>query len=85
MIGHHLLEGKYANLPKPLAVLQKVSSPSPVSTEEMDVDSASTKSVSPEWDMIAIVKRKIVFAKRPMPIVNYKPPSSTGQNGTGSS
>jgi chromosome transmission fidelity protein 8 len=73
MIGHHLLEGKYANLPKPLAVLKKVTSSAP---DEEDAEDGPVKQKSPEWDMLAIVKRKIVFSKRPMPIVNYKPAST---------
>lgn len=41
--------------------------------ETMDVDGESqgnsaVKTV--EWDVVAVVKRKIVFSKRPMPIVN---------------
>lgn len=49
----------------------------------MDVDgplpnSANSENVPPSWDMIAIVRRKIVFGKRPMPIVGL---SSAGTNG----
>jgi len=87
-IGPHLIEGKLANLPKPLAVLRRSHVHAPLSNQpsedDMDVDSqsdshkpaedldastldASGKDIS--WDAIAIVKRKIVFSKRPMPVV----------------
>lgn len=64
MIGHNLLEGKLVNLPKPLAVIHRNAA---TAEDAMDVDHASQN--TPSWDMVAIVKRKIVFSKRPMPIV----------------
>jgi chromosome transmission fidelity protein 8 len=84
MIGHHLLEGKVANLNKPLAVLKRPGSVAQnTTTGEMDMmdDPQHHPQDSVSWDMIAIVKRKIVFSKRPMPIVNLKPPSSVGNGG----
>ncbi|KAF5357386.1 hypothetical protein D9758_005924 [Tetrapyrgos nigripes] len=94
-IGPHLIEGKLANLSKPLAVLRRSQlSPTtsiippkiPVDEDSMDVDDRTEgdaaqstlkydidealleeKEIS--WDAIAIVKRKIVFSKRPMPMV----------------
>jgi len=89
LIGHHLLEGKIANLSKPLAVLLRsnATSTTPAAAyriaarrdidgegddvemmdfNERNLDTAKTV----EWDMVAIVKRKIVFAKRPMPVIN---------------
>ncbi|RDB26118.1 Chromosome transmission fidelity protein 8 [Hypsizygus marmoreus] len=90
LIGHHLLEGKIANLPKPLAVLHR-SSPAAAKVgngnaaeedehDDMDDDMADvadtraqeTVSIrtTVEWDVVAVVKRKIVFSKRPMPVVN---------------
>ncbi|KAJ7707356.1 Ctf8-domain-containing protein [Mycena rosella] len=69
-IGHHLLEGKVAVLPKPLAVLRRVSTADP-DAMECDVldDSQAGEAPAVAWDAIALVKRKIVFSKRPMPIV----------------
>ncbi|KAI5122925.1 hypothetical protein M0805_007603 [Coniferiporia weirii] len=64
LIGHNLLEGKIVNLPKPLAVLFK---------KDIDVSGAGEDSkggATCEYDMVAVVKRKILFSKRPMPIVN---------------
>ncbi|EIN09965.1 hypothetical protein PUNSTDRAFT_65900 [Punctularia strigosozonata HHB-11173 SS5] len=73
MIGYHLLEGKLVNLSKPLAVLHLPGAdarPSMPSGAAMDVDSESNHSKEGvAWNMVAIVKRKIVFSKRPMPIV----------------
>lgn len=71
MIGHHLLEGKVAQLPKPLAVLQRVPSIDQDAMElDYDPDELQAGEVSTvSWDAIAVVKRKIVFSKRPMPIV----------------
>lgn len=85
-IGHHLLEGKIATLPKPLAVILRSQSdtrPHPPSItinhdpdrdedgmevqEDLNLNKSAQTTVG--WDVVAIVKRKIVFSKRPMPIV----------------
>ena len=80
-IGHHLLEGKVAQMPKPFAVMQRKSAPasrrSALVDEErgddaMDLDAPADDASAQEnvsWEIIAVVKRKIVFSKRPMPIV----------------
>ncbi|RPD54117.1 hypothetical protein L226DRAFT_617229 [Lentinus tigrinus ALCF2SS1-7] len=75
MIGHHLLEGKLVNLAKPLAVLQKHDS-TPGAGEEDEAAMAVEDGYSPRttmqarsWDIIAMVKKKMVFSKRPMPVV----------------
>jgi chromosome transmission fidelity protein 8 len=57
-IGHHLLEGKIVNLSKPLAVLLR----SGHNTTDAD------DHTMPHWDLVTVVKRKIVFSKRPMPV-----------------
>lgn len=74
LIGHHLLEGKLVNLAKPLAVLHRADAPEDAPGESMSVDdseqdSQQTNGAPKSWDMVAIVKRKMVFAKRPMPMV----------------
>ena len=84
MIGHHLLEGKLVNLPKPLAVLHRHDPSAQSGTAQesaMDLDgeepekSASSKSAS--WDIVAVVRRKMVFSNRPMPIVGSAKPLSS--------
>lgn len=72
-IGHHLLEGQIVSLTKPFAVLLR-SSPlnarEPLQAHGEDADDQSqlgTQDVS--YDVAAIVKKKIVFSKRPVPIV----------------
>ena len=79
MIGHHKLEGKLVNLNKPLAVLHRHDSQPQAEHEDsedtaMEVDEPEGRlgkaSEEKSWDMIAIVKRKMVFSKRPMPVVS---------------
>ncbi|KAF8519566.1 Ctf8-domain-containing protein [Gautieria morchelliformis] len=61
-IGHHHLEGKLVSLPKPLAVLARGE------VDQDDFDGSS----STRYDVMTIVKRKILFSKRPVPMVNLK-------------
>ncbi|KAG9050195.1 hypothetical protein FS837_007093 [Tulasnella sp. UAMH 9824] len=92
-IGHHLLEGKIANLAKPLAVLSRNAPPPdayvqnilsssnqqrqpdsspvkpPAGKTEDDIDFEQADADNGSFDVVAIVKKKIVFAKRPVPIV----------------
>jgi len=73
LIGHHLLEGKLVNLPKPLAVLHRTCSTTEGSEDE-DASMADDSETHPKrtqsaWDIVAVVKRKMVFSKRPMPMV----------------
>ncbi len=60
------------NLPKPLAVLHRPSSE--VDAEEnrdveMDGTGGDESKQQRGWDVVAVVKRKMVFSKRPMPMV----------------
>ncbi|KAJ4477336.1 chromosome transmission fidelity protein 8 [Lentinula aciculospora] len=84
-IGHHLIEGKLVNLPKPLAILHRSQASACTSESqwtnegnEKDEDVlmdgqektiATAKFSGAQWNTMAIVKRKILFSKRPTPIV----------------
>ena len=81
-IGHHLLEGTIVVLPRPLAILHRERGPSsadtltPTETEAsasdtnvpMDID-APSRVDAPTYTVRAFVRKKLVFGKRPMPIV----------------
>ncbi|KAK0205053.1 Ctf8-domain-containing protein [Desarmillaria ectypa] len=67
-IGYHHLEGIIVNLPKAIAVIQKSSSIQNIEDDVMVCDEDNNGGTI-SWRAIAIVKRKIVFSKRPMPIV----------------
>lgn len=72
LIAHHLLEGKLVNLPKPLAVLHRPSSEVGVEeSEDVEMDGTGRDESKQQrgWDVVAVVKRKMVFSKRPMPMV----------------
>lgn len=75
IIGHHLLTGKVVELDKPLAVLAKRHSQQEQSdlVDEMD----SHKSGSTEYEIIALVRRKIIFKNRPKPIITSTLPKHT--------
>ncbi|KAF8628020.1 hypothetical protein AX15_004137 [Amanita polypyramis BW_CC] len=60
-IGHHLLEGKIVTLQKPLAILRRSE------IEDSDGNVSNTP-MDKQWSITALVKRKIVFSKRPMPV-----------------
>lgn len=84
MIGHHLLEGKLVNLAKPLAVMHRIQSEETKDTLAMDIDESDPHNNAQvnSWNIVAVVKRKMVFSKRPMPIVgktsSIAPPSQAG-------
>ncbi|KDQ22142.1 hypothetical protein PLEOSDRAFT_1079627 [Pleurotus ostreatus PC15] len=72
MIGHHLLEGKIATLAKPLAVLHRANR-STVDAGQMGAGFEETGRTSDnQWEIIAVVKKKILFSNRPMPIVKLR-------------
>jgi chromosome transmission fidelity protein 8 len=59
------------NLSKPLAVLAKKSPRNPEAAKDSRATSASEDDITTEvsYDVVALVKRKLLFSKRPMPIV----------------
>ncbi|KAJ2924645.1 hypothetical protein H1R20_g12443, partial [Candolleomyces eurysporus] len=114
LIGHHLLEGKIAPIPKPLAIMHRTKSTNPLSSPSlskkkkkkkhksansdlgaMDVDgdekeeeeeeeegteedmmegqentsASETEGQTSQWTIVGLVKKKIIFSKRPMPII----------------
>ncbi|KAA1476227.1 hypothetical protein DENSPDRAFT_843128 [Dentipellis sp. KUC8613] len=90
LIGYHLIEGKITNLPKPLAVLHRVSPSSLEPSDAMDIDfetpSVPPSQPPPTYTIRAIVRKKLVFSKRPMPMVGLsagststKPASTVGR------
>lgn len=66
IIGHHLLSGSFVKLDKPLAVMKKKSSLD-TSAEGMDCDETN-------YEIMALVKKKLIFKNRPKPIVSKKMP-----------
>jgi len=67
LIGHHLLEGTIASLPKPFAVIFRTIAGQ---NDAMALDVPSTgPDLSSSWSVVGIVKKKIVFSKRPMPVM----------------
>ncbi|KAL4258696.1 Chromosome transmission fidelity protein 8 [Pleurotus pulmonarius] len=87
MIGHHLLEGKIATLAKPLAVIHRARHPQETSPDAMDCDQnidqgqmgaefdddvETGRTGNHQWEIIAVVKKKILFSNRPMPIVKLR-------------
>jgi len=93
LIGHHLLEGKIAALPKPYAILVRSGIPDRNTADQMhteDVDDEAmlvdSHSLDPEfsraepiaegssagWTIAGIVRKKIIFSKRPMPVIGKK-------------
>jgi chromosome transmission fidelity protein 8 len=77
-IGPHLLEGKIVSLPTPLAIMKKKLPPND-EISGMDVDEDENKEeAGVKWEISAIVKKKVVFATRPMPMLN-RPVSKIGK------
>ncbi|KAH7097375.1 Ctf8-domain-containing protein [Auriculariales sp. MPI-PUGE-AT-0066] len=60
-IGAHALEGKVVSIPKPLALLKRTRLVDPE-------DISANPRTDTHYDTVAIVRKKLVFSKRPMPI-----------------
>lgn len=72
------------NLPKPLAILHRPTTQEDqddTMREDADGPGDQSSKGSKEWNIVTIVKRKMVFSRRPMPMVGHvtAPTSSSGR------
>ena len=77
VIGPHFLEGKIVSLPAPLAIMEKKKSSPDDQISGMDADDEKSRE-EVEWQISAVVRKKVIFVKRPMPLLN-RPVSKIGK------
>ncbi|KAA1109745.1 hypothetical protein PGTUg99_033652 [Puccinia graminis f. sp. tritici] len=70
-IGNHELEGKCIKLAKPLVVMrrQELAKKKYPGIDESDNSAGGTRKTSNKFDIVDIIERKLIFSKRPQPIV----------------
>ena len=70
IVGHHLLTGKVTELEKPYAILKKrsgtISGGDDAVVESL---SESNTNTSTEYEVMALISKKIIFKNRPKPII----------------
>lgn len=81
IIGHHVMYGKIINLEKPMVLMQKVRKAAnrqvlmdedELTSQKIETEPESTKDqtkLKTEYVVKAIIRKKILFNKRPRPIV----------------
>ncbi|KAM0751167.1 hypothetical protein T439DRAFT_347745 [Meredithblackwellia eburnea MCA 4105] len=65
-VAHHRLEGRLVTLSEPYAILRTTR---PESSSAGDAEAGGGEKESPLMDIIGVIKKKMVFAKRPEPII----------------
>ena len=73
IIGHHLLTGRVTELEKPLAVLAKRSPQAPELAQDLgktvEERYGQESGGGTEYEIVALVRRKLIFKNRPKPII----------------
>ena len=64
VLGHHLLKGKVVNLSNPIAVFAKQTRSHDSTLSESEMNEKAF-----DYEVIALVRKKIMFASRPKPIL----------------
>ncbi|OAV88800.1 hypothetical protein PTTG_02678 [Puccinia triticina 1-1 BBBD Race 1] len=70
-IGNHELEGKCIKLAKPLVVMrrQQLVQIKYPGIDEAQNSAGGTKETTNRFDIVDVIERKLIFSKRPQPIV----------------